>query len=359
VHEIATDAAKRVSQIGDAWRYDRPAGQGFPQRRFEIGRQAWLDDVAQGTGCLSGTHVVAVVMHRQKHNLGMRAFRPQPTGRLDAIERGHPDIEHEQVRFETGRFLNDGLAIGDCLDDLKVRLEELRGRGEEIRMITRQDYASPPIVLPRLSPERGPAQSGGRRKSPWLIGTRLNRRRGRPVNDYGDAPLAEFCLRPRAADRFQVSLFVVFKGFEASASMQNESPIKPERHATDLSAAAERLPTSPANRAFLAGDFSRMQLVIAFAIAALSDAVSIFVTVAPPIAWGVDLVTAALLFIVLGWRWLLLPGLIMEAIPGFGVFPFWLVVVAAIVVWGTARPRVGGGSTAPLTAFLEKLKSQK
>jgi hypothetical protein len=102
-----------------------------------------------------------------------------------------------------------------------------------------------------------------------------------------------------------------------------------------------------------------MQLVVAFAIAALSDAVSIFVTFAPPIAWGVDLVTAALLFIVLGWRWLLLPGLILEAIPGFGVFPFWLVVVAAIAVWGTARPRVRGESAAPLVSFIEKLRNQK
>ena len=74
--------------------------------------------------------------------------------------------------------------------------------------------------------------------------------------------------------------------------MQHESPIKPERHATDLSAPAEQLPTSPATRAPLAGGFSTLQLVVAFAIAGLSDAVSFFVTVAPPIAWGVDLVTA-------------------------------------------------------------------
>jgi hypothetical protein len=140
--------------------------------------------------------------------------------------------------------------------------------------------------------------------------------------------------------------------------MQHESPIKPD-HATDLPASAERLPTSPPTRVPPARDFTKMQLVAALAIAGLSDALSIFVTVAPPIAWGVDLVTAALLFIVLGWRWLLLPGLIMEAIPGLGVFPFWLVVVAAILIWGTARPRLRGDSTAPLVSLIEKLKSQK
>jgi hypothetical protein len=30
----------------------------------------------------------------------------------------------------------------------------------------------------------------------------------------------------------------------------------------------------------------------------------------------------------------------MEAIPGLGVIPFWLLVVGAIVVWGTARPKL-------------------
>ena len=32
------------------------------------------------------------------------------------------------------------------------------------------------------------------------------------------------------------------------------------------------------------------------------------------------------------------PGLIMEAVPGLGVVPFWVLVVAAIAVWGQVRP---------------------
>ena len=83
---------------------------------------------------------------------------------------------------------------------------------------------------------------------------------------------------------------------------------------------------------------SRAQVAIAFAIAALSDLISGFASAAPPIQWGVDIATAAALFVVLGWRWLLLPGLIMEAIPGLGVVPFWVLVVAAIAVWGRVRP---------------------
>jgi hypothetical protein len=49
-------------------------------------------------------------------------------------------------------------------------------------------------------------------------------------------------------------------------------------------------------------------------------------TLAPPIVWAVDLGTALLLFMVLGRQWLLLPGLVLEAIPGVGVLPFWLLV---------------------------------
>jgi len=84
---------------------------------------------------------------------------------------------------------------------------------------------------------------------------------------------------------------------------------------------------------------TRKQLYLAFAIAAASDAVSAFTTFAAPVEWPVDFLTALLLFLVLGWRWPLLPGLILEAIPGVGVFPFWVLVVGAIAVHGRARPK--------------------
>jgi len=84
--------------------------------------------------------------------------------------------------------------------------------------------------------------------------------------------------------------------------------------------------------------FSRKTLALAFAIAAVSDLIGAVANVAPPIAWLIDLGTALLLFMVLGRQWLLLPGLALEAIPGLGVLPFWLLVVASIVSLGTPRP---------------------
>jgi hypothetical protein len=87
--------------------------------------------------------------------------------------------------------------------------------------------------------------------------------------------------------------------------------------------------------------FSVWQLGLAFVVAGVSDVIGGFASLAPPIGWAIDIATAALLFVVLGWQWLLLPGLVLEAIPGLGVVPFWLLVVGAIAVLGTPRPRIG------------------
>ncbi|HEY1362922.1 MAG TPA: hypothetical protein VGF60_11830 [Xanthobacteraceae bacterium] len=84
--------------------------------------------------------------------------------------------------------------------------------------------------------------------------------------------------------------------------------------------------------------FSRKRLVLAFAVAGIADAIGAFAALLPPIVWVVDLATAVLLFLILGRQWLLLPGLALEAVPGLGVLPFWLLVVGAIVVLGTPRP---------------------
>jgi hypothetical protein len=102
--------------------------------------------------------------------------------------------------------------------------------------------------------------------------------------------------------------------------------------------APSKHPTSAATAIPKTLKFSKMQLVVAFAIAGISDAIGAFATPLPPIVWVVDLGTALLLFMVLGRQWLLLPGLALEAIPGLGVFPLWLLVVGAIAVLGTPRP---------------------
>ena len=107
------------------------------------------------------------------------------------------------------------------------------------------------------------------------------------------------------------------------------SSIQSEKHA--ILASAD--PIAPSKRP------SRARLAIAFAVAAVSDFLSFWTVIAAPVQWALDLGTAFILFLILGRRWALLPGLIAEAIPGMGVFPVWILVVLSIAIYdGIKKP---------------------
>ncbi len=85
---------------------------------------------------------------------------------------------------------------------------------------------------------------------------------------------------------------------------------------------------------------SRAKIAMAFAVAAVSDVLSIWLDFVLPVQWVIDGATAILLFLILGRRWALLPGLIAEAIPGVGVFPVWVLVVLSIALYdGIKHPQ--------------------
>lgn len=84
---------------------------------------------------------------------------------------------------------------------------------------------------------------------------------------------------------------------------------------------------------------SRARFAVAFGMAAVSDFLSIGVDFALPLQWLLDLGTAGILFLILGRRWALLPGLVAEAIPGVGVFPVWILVVLSIIVHDEIKTR--------------------
>ena len=82
----------------------------------------------------------------------------------------------------------------------------------------------------------------------------------------------------------------------------------------------------------------RARLATAFAIAVVSDVLSVWVELVPPAQWALDMATAVLLFLILGQQRLILPALVAEAVPGLAVMPAWVLVVGAIAVWGTVNP---------------------
>jgi hypothetical protein len=101
----------------------------------------------------------------------------------------------------------------------------------------------------------------------------------------------------------------------------------------------QRAGEGPAGRATKGRRTSRdaKRLALAFAVAGASDVATAFLGVVPPLQWLLDLATAALLFMLLGRQWAILPGLIAEAVPGLAVFPFWVLVVGSIGIWGSIR----------------------
>ncbi len=87
----------------------------------------------------------------------------------------------------------------------------------------------------------------------------------------------------------------------------------------------------------------------ALAIAVASDALNAVFTWLPPVAIGIDMVTAVALWLVLGRPMILLPALLAEAIPGVGIIPLWTIVAGGLAFFGRmpGRSRLGPSADGP------------
>ena len=65
----------------------------------------------------------------------------------------------------------------------------------------------------------------------------------------------------------------------------------------------------------LAAVSRKKRLAAAFAVAVVSDILSAWLEFVPPLQWTLDILTAGLLFLMLGRQWVILPALIAEAKP--------------------------------------------
>ncbi len=68
----------------------------------------------------------------------------------------------------------------------------------------------------------------------------------------------------------------------------------------------------------------------ALLIAVLSDILGFAFTFTPPVYWIIDVITVIVLFVLIGFKWALLPALIVEVIPPLQLFPAWTLVVLAL-----------------------------
>ncbi|MSQ90420.1 MAG: hypothetical protein EXS01_03370 [Phycisphaerales bacterium] len=104
---------------------------------------------------------------------------------------------------------------------------------------------------------------------------------------------------------------------------------------------ATQLPDPTPSDSWKTPSWGRLALALAIAIA--SDVVSLLTSwnVGHPISVGVDVVTAGLLWWVLGRHPALLVVFVAEAIPVVGMIPLWTMIVAVIAVTGRLPSGMG------------------
>jgi len=78
-------------------------------------------------------------------------------------------------------------------------------------------------------------------------------------------------------------------------------------------------------------------LRIALAMLVAVGADTVLAPVAEAIAIFADLAVAVVLTLILGWSWPLAAALVLECIPGVGLFPSWVLAVTGIAIVGRGR----------------------
>ena len=78
-------------------------------------------------------------------------------------------------------------------------------------------------------------------------------------------------------------------------------------------------------------------LRIALALLVAVGADTVLAPVAEVIAIFADLAVAVVLTLILGWSWPLAAALVLECIPGVGLFPSWVLAVTGIAIVGRGR----------------------
>ncbi len=77
---------------------------------------------------------------------------------------------------------------------------------------------------------------------------------------------------------------------------------------------------------------SRTRIRVAWAIALTVDAIQVPATAAGPLGWflgaGLDLITMAVMWALLGFHWAFLPSFLTEWIPYLNMAPLWTLAVA-------------------------------
>lgn len=81
-------------------------------------------------------------------------------------------------------------------------------------------------------------------------------------------------------------------------------------------------------------NISKWRFILAFLVALTADTVG-----APLGSFNIvfDVFVAIILIVILGFNWMIIPALLVECVPGLGVFPTWAMAIMAIAGWKTIK----------------------
>ena len=77
------------------------------------------------------------------------------------------------------------------------------------------------------------------------------------------------------------------------------------------------------------------RFVLAFCVALAADTVGIYFGEIFAVVF--DVAVAIVLIAILGFNWIIIPALLVEAVPGLGLFPTWVLAVLAMAGWNTMK----------------------
>ena len=77
------------------------------------------------------------------------------------------------------------------------------------------------------------------------------------------------------------------------------------------------------------------RFVVAFCVAMAADTVGLYFGEIFVVVF--DVAVAIVLIAILGFNWIIIPALLVEAVPGLGLFPTWVLAVLAMAGWNTMK----------------------
>jgi hypothetical protein len=126
---------------GNCWRDETAIGECCPDGRQEVRSEPRLNNITEPARIQCGLGEVGVFVDREKDEAGTPVRAAKLARRFDAVEPGHGDVEHDDIRMEPLRFSKKFASIADGTDNAIFAGQHGGRQREHGRMIISQEHA--------------------------------------------------------------------------------------------------------------------------------------------------------------------------------------------------------------------------